>query len=93
MHSEILEVHAIIIGLVQGVGFRATARSLAHRMGMKGTARNLPDGNVEVYAQGTKQQIDKLFQGIKQEIGPENIEDIKIEYIPLRNYDGFHIVH
>lgn len=40
----------IVSGKVQGVGFRAGARREARRDGVRGWARNLPDGRVEVIA-------------------------------------------
>ncbi len=60
-----LELHAIFSGKVQGVGFRYTAKSFAE--GLKGTVKNLPDGRVELYAQGTKIQLDELIQLLENE--------------------------
>ena len=42
----------LIEGLVQGVGFRAYARRAALALGIRGQARNLSDGTVEVLAAG-----------------------------------------
>jgi acylphosphatase len=39
-------------GTVQGVGFRWFVRDHARRMGLRGTVANLPDGAVEVHAEG-----------------------------------------
>ena len=65
--DEMVEVHAIVSGLVQGVGFRATACSIAQRMGLKGMARNLSDGNVEIIVQGQKTQLDLFFEKLQAE--------------------------
>ena len=40
----------IVSGRVQGVGFRAYTQAQAKRMGIVGTVKNLPNGNVEVLA-------------------------------------------
>lgn len=93
MQSELIEERAIIHGYVQGVGFRATARFQANRLGIKGTARNLADGTVEIYAQGTKHQLDRLFQAIEKEIGIDNIQNIERTPVPLKEYEDFHIIH
>ena len=39
-------------GHVQGVGFRYTTRSVASRFAVTGYVRNLPDGRVELVAEG-----------------------------------------
>ncbi len=52
---DIYEMHAIVRGDVQGIGFRAMTRNYAQSLGLRGTVRNLPNGTVEIYAQGTKE--------------------------------------
>lgn len=60
-----MKLHArrwYIAGRVQGVGFRYFAHDRALELGLRGWARNLDDGRVEVYASGTDQQLDQ-FRG------------------------------
>jgi acylphosphatase len=52
---------AWVEGLVQGVGFRWWVRSRARRLGLTGTARNLPDGRVEVVAEGSRPACRELL--------------------------------
>jgi len=47
-------------GKVQGVFFRRSAQLEAKRLGLRGFARNLPDGSVEVVAQGAVPALDHL---------------------------------
>jgi acylphosphatase len=42
----------LVIGRVQGVGFRACVRRIASDMNIRGTVMNLPDGKVQIYATG-----------------------------------------
>lgn len=49
-----------VTGRVQGVGFRWWTRSLAARVGVTGTVRNLADGAVVVHARGTEEQMMEL---------------------------------
>ena len=47
-------------GRVQGVGFRYTARNVAHRYEVQGFVKNLTDGTVEIVAQGREEEV-RLF--------------------------------
>ncbi len=56
-------------GRVQGVGFRATCRWLAGGFDIVGYVRNLPDGRVELLAQGDGAEIDRYLGAISDELG------------------------
>jgi len=53
-------VRLLISGRVQGVCFRAYTCEEAQRLHLNGTVRNLPDGRVEVVAEGEQNQIRAL---------------------------------
>jgi acylphosphatase len=53
-------------GTVQGVGFRYTVRTLARGFDIAGTVRNLPDGRVELAAEGAKDELSAFRQAIRQ---------------------------
>lgn len=55
-------VHLVIKGKVQGVYFRASARDVANKLGIKGWIKNRPDKNVEALATGSKEQLDKFIE-------------------------------
>lgn len=55
-----VRAHLIIEGRVQGVFYRATARSTAAGLGITGWVRNLPDGSVEAVAEGPERVVDKF---------------------------------
>ena len=57
-------MHIIFIGRVQGVGFRFTAHRMAQRHQLAGFVRNLPDGTVEMLAQGSARDIDDCIRDI-----------------------------
>lgn len=73
--------HVIFIGRVQGVGFRYTAHRMAHRHQLTGFVRNLPDGTVEMYAQGPAGDIDDCIRNIKEYFG-DYLRETEIQEIP-----------
>lgn len=92
--QDVYEMHAIVKGNVQGVGFRAMARYYATTMGITGTVRNLPDGTVEIYAHGSKKKLEEMMESLKQEAGPAQIKEATIEYFPIENpHEDFRIIH
>ncbi len=69
-------VHLIVSGIVQGVGFRHNTRRKARLMQLSGYARNLPDGSVEIEAQGTPEALERFIQWVH--FGPP---DAKVESV------------
>ncbi len=65
-----------ISGCVQGVFFRASTRTKAIELGIRGYARNLTDGRVEVLAIGTPNAVEKLNHWLW--IGPEEAHVEKV---------------
>jgi len=59
----------LVEGRVQGVFFRASTRDQALRLGLRGFARNLPDGGVEVLVAGEPAAIDELAAWLRR--GPD----------------------
>lgn len=55
-----------ITGKVQGVYFRHSTRLQAERLAIRGTARNLPDGSVEVLAAGTAAAVESLREWLQR---------------------------
>jgi acylphosphatase len=70
-------LHIVVSGHVQGVFFRAFVAEKATQLGLKGFVRNLPNGiEVEVQAEGDKEQLIKLLDKLKT--GPPGAEVEKI---------------
>lgn len=89
----ILEMHLIVSGQVQGVGFRAAVLHYARRLEIKGTVRNLPDGNVEIYAQGPKEKLDRLIEHLHKHNGLALIHSMDVNhYSPKNLFADFAII-
>jgi acylphosphatase len=56
-------------GRVQGVGFRYTVLQLARGRPVTGYVRNLPDGNVELVGEGSKEALKSFVDAIQREMG------------------------
>lgn len=59
--EEIVRLTAWVRGRVQGVGFRWWVRARALELGLAGSATNLPDGRVEVVAEGPREDCRRLL--------------------------------
>lgn len=71
---------AIVRGRVQMVMYRDFAQRHARKLGIVGTAQNLPDGAVEIYAQGDEPALMKYIEQLKR--GPffSKVESIEIAW-------------
>jgi acylphosphatase len=70
-------IHLTITGHVQGVGFRYFCHQQAGHFGITGYARNLPDGTVEVEAQGDANAIEQFVHAVSH--GPHNAKVTNVE--------------
>lgn len=65
-----VRARAVLSGRVQGVGFRFFAEEWAERLGVGGYARNLPDGRLEVVAEGPEPAVRDFLEAIRR--GPRS---------------------
>ena len=56
----------IVHGRVQGVFFRVYVSRRAGELGLEGYVRNLPDGTVEVIAEGEKNKLERLIDYLSE---------------------------
>jgi acylphosphatase len=67
----------LVTGKVQGVYFRHSARLEAKRLGVRGLARNLSDGSVEVLAQGSQIAVDALRQWLHRGPAHARVDSVR----------------
>ena len=84
---------ALFAGHVQGVGFRYTAKTVAAGFEITGTIRNLPDGRVELVAEGRREELD-AFRAALHDAGLAGfIRDEQVSWSNAKNeFRGFEIV-
>jgi acylphosphatase len=86
-----LDLHAIVYGHVQGVGFRAQAQVYAKKLKIQGNIRNSPNGSVEIYAQGEQSSLKAFLDLLKSSF---SIDRIEVSYTPpTHSYVDFQITH
>jgi acylphosphatase len=92
-HSrKIKRISAIVSGRVQGVGFRYFTRDRAHRYGVTGWVRNLPDGGVEFEAQGEAEKVDAFAADIRKGPALSHVSEMTLNELPLEEREeGFEI--
>jgi acylphosphatase len=82
-----------IVGLVQGVGFRANLYKEAKRLNLMGTVQNQPDGTVYAEVEGAIVDIEKLVAWCHK--GPRfaKVSEVIINDIPKRGFTEFQILN
>lgn len=79
-------------GRVQGVGFRYAVRTLATGFEVSGTVRNLPDGRVELIAEGAKTELESFREAIHDAGLAANIRHEDASWTePTGGFTGFAI--
>jgi acylphosphatase len=68
-------LRVVYSGNVQGVGFRYTARSIAQGLSLTGWVRNVPNGAVELIAEGEENDLVQLIANIKSEMNFANFKE------------------
>ena len=74
--TQHVRLTAWVHGQVQGVGFRWWTRGRALALGLTGSASNLPDGRVEVVAEGSKDDCTALLDQLRSDRGPGTVTSV-----------------
>ncbi|HTK29629.1 MAG TPA: acylphosphatase [Vicinamibacterales bacterium] len=72
----------VIGGRVQGVGFRYFTADAAEREGLHGWVRNLPDGRVEVVAEGDAEAVDRFERLIRRGPRGARVDAVEVDHVP-----------
>ncbi len=89
---DVASLRAFVFGRVQGTYFRAFVSRQAAELGLTGYVRNLPDGSVEVLAEGERKLLERLIAYLN--IGPPTAKVEKVITTFSRyggTYSGFKI--
>ena len=73
------------LGRVQGVGFRYVVKNLVSGFEATGTVRNLPDGRVELVAEGARAELEGLLEAVRQSDVGRFIRREQLDWTDARN--------
>jgi acylphosphatase len=87
------QMRILYSGRVQGVGFRATVKSVACGFDLTGTVSNLADGRVEMTAEGSREELEAFRQAIRDSGLARLIAGEQVSWADAGNtFRGFEIV-
>jgi acylphosphatase len=86
-------MRVIYSGQVQGVGFRYTVKSVANGYDVTGAVRNLPGNQVELIAEGAREELDAFRQAIRESGLDHFVRDERVSWAEAAGeFRGFEIV-
>ena len=80
---------AVVSGHVQGVGYRWFVRELAAAAGLRGSARNLADGRVEVDLEGPADAVRRVVAELGGRRAPGTVTRVDVREAPVQGRSGF----
>lgn len=87
------EIHVIVTGRVQMVMFRDFTKRKAQAQNIKGTVKNLKNGTVEIYAQGSDADIATFLSKLQKGSAFSRVDKVTVtEQVELKEYAGFSII-
>jgi acylphosphatase len=85
---------ARVKGRVQGVGFRYTCYNEGRRLGLTGWVRNSGEGDVEVWAEGSAEKLERFVQWLHRGPAGARVDSVRLEQrSPTGSYRYFEIEH
>ena len=76
---SLIAKHILVKGEVQGVFFRKSTKKIAEALNITGWVKNTEEGNVEIFAQASEEEIDQLIEWCKQGPPRAEVEDVEVK--------------
>jgi acylphosphatase len=73
-------VHIVVSGMVQGVGFRYFILHHARQLGLTGWVRNLPNGDVEIQAEGNREFVETFVTYARRGPRLAVVSNVRVEW-------------
>ncbi len=93
LQPNLQQLHAIIDGRVQGVGFRYFVSQHARSLGLQGWVRNTWDDKVEVTAEGVRPDLETLLGLLQSGPSSSHVSNVVVDWLPYSGkYKNFSVV-
>ena len=89
--AKIVRVRVFVEGRVQGVGFRYSTAREAMRLGVRGWARNLPDGRVEAVYEGPREAVEEMLAWTRRGPASAQVDEVAIHDEEPKEERGFSV--
>ncbi|MEK6875671.1 MAG: acylphosphatase [Nanoarchaeota archaeon] len=86
-------VRLYITGIVQGVFFREFVKSNAEKLNVRGFVRNLEDGRIEVFVEGSSPDVNKMIEICKQGPKHSQIKNVEEKEEKFQGFKEFKVLH
>lgn len=89
MTQQLITIHAVIFGKVQGVFYRDITRRKAQMINITGWAKNLIDGRVEIMASGKQDVIEAFVAWLWEGSPASRVDAVEWQQVPYEEFDSF----
>jgi len=87
-----VRAHIVVLGIVQGVGYRYFVMKVARRMELTGWVKNLPNGDVEIDVEGPRGLIEFFIQELRVGNAWATVRNIEVKWDKYTGkYTGFDV--
>lgn len=77
---ESVGIHALVRGIVQGVGFRYFVLNAARTAELTGFVKNLRDGSVEIVAEGPREELERFARDVSEGPGRGLVRHVQLRW-------------
>lgn len=89
-----MQAHILVMGFVQGIGFRSFIKSKAQNLNLTGWVRNTDDGRVEVLVQGPKEKLQNLIKICEKGPFLSEVKSVQVQWEKAsEKFQSFETIH
>lgn len=87
------EIHCMVHGNVQLVGYRDFVQKIAHTRNLTGWVKNREDGTVEILAQGMPDDLKACIEDLHQGSVLAEVESVAVDWrTPKEHFEDFIVI-